>query len=527
MQIFVGKHGAERMFEMTKSDLSYNNILVMCDNPDNCIKYLKCYPNASVWNGWNEDKIEAFYKLQYERAKSLKYFDETQGGLLIGEVYGKLKSKSLQLIAMNLKSMNIHVRLTLNDEFDIEPRIREKASISYDPITSLQRIVEPQLIVEPQQVVLVRGYKNILTEWFKQNVVENVVITNYIISEPCTLLALTEDIVSSLIWAEKNHPSKTVYIISDIFVNYEVVSRIVHIDGTLIHEVTRHNYEEGSFIRLMKRILEIGHDSQDRTGTGTLSLFGHQLEFSLRNQTLPMMTTRKMSLKGVFEELMFYLKGETDAIELANRGCKVWLANTTREELDKRGFQHMPVGDMGHSYGFSFRHYGGDYKTCRDDYTGVGFDQLTWLINEIQTNPHSRRLIITLLEPNYAHKAVLPPCLYSYQFYVRDSFLSCMMTQRSSDYFTAGPWNVLTGALLTYLIASVCDLNPDKLVWNIGDVHLYKNLISFAKEQIQRDPYPFPKISIKKRTCITDYEYKDISLYRYQSHSAIKPIMNV
>ena len=520
MQIFVGKHGAERMFEMTKSDPNYNNILVMCDNPDNCIKYLKLYPNAYVWNGWNEDKIEAFFGRARDRKdmnESVKYFDETQGGLLIVEVYGKLKSKSLQHIAMNLKSMNIRVRLTLNDEFDIEPCIREQASISYDPITDTQ----------PQQVVLVTGYKNVLTKWFRQNVIGNVLITNYAISEPCTLVALKEDIVSTLIWAEKNYPFKTVYIISDVFMNYDVVSRVVHVEGTLIHEVTRHNYEEGSFIRLMKRILEMGHDSQDRTGTGTLSLFGHQLEFSLRNQSLPMMTTRKMTLKGVFEELMFYLKGETDAMELAKRGCKVWLANTTREELDKRGFQYMPVGDMGHSYGFSFRHYGGDYKTCRDDYTGVGFDQLTWLINEIRTNPNSRRLIITLLEPNYAHKAVLPPCLHSYQFYVRNSFLSCMMTQRSSDYFTAGPWNVLTGALLTYLIASVCDLKPDKLVWNIGDVHLYKNLISFAEEQIQRDPYPFPKISIKKRTCITDYEYTDISIYKYQSHSTIKPIMNV
>ena len=426
-------------------------------------------------------------------------------------------------------------------------------------------------------------------EWFKKNTINHVVIMgnityksigkplsdriNIVITNDCDKKHNNEnlfyftDIINAIIFAEKTYPTKIIFVIGgasiyDYFkqnrlIDKELITEIDNDvacdryylsdnlndnlsdnnnkvlltklqDGTSIYQITHVNHEEMKFLELMKEILHKGYDSDDRTNIGTKSLFGRQLTFNLRHGTFPLLTTRKMFFKGIFEELMFYLRGDTNALHLAEKGVKVWLPNTTREELDKRQLHNMPVGDMGHSYGFSFRHFGGEYKTCMHDYNDYnGFDQLTWLINEIKTNPNSRRLIISLWEPNMMHKTVLPPCLYQYQFYVRDGYLSCMMTQRSSDYFTAGGWNVATGALLTYLISIICNLKPDQLIWNIGDVHLYKNLIEQANMQITRTPFLWPKIIIKKKTNITDFTYDDVKIYKYQYHPAINGCMNV
>ena len=180
---------------------------------------------------------------------------------------------------------------------------------------------------------------------------------------------------------------------------------------------------------------------------------------------------------------------------------------------------------MGHSYGFSFRHFGGEYKNCKADYTNVGYDQLTELIKEINTNPYSRRLRISLWEPNNIHKAALPPCLEQYQFYIRDKKISCMMTQRSSDVGIAGGWNVATGALLTILLAHVCKLSPDNLIWNIGDCHVYNNIVNQLKEQISRQPYLYPKLYLRDSENITnieDFQFENMDLVGYQYHPSIK-----
>jgi thymidylate synthase len=257
------------------------------------------------------------------------------------------------------------------------------------------------------------------------------------------------------------------------------------------------NEEEREFLRLGKKILENGDFRHERTGAGAYSLFGHQLHFDLRNNTFPLLTTRKMFLTGIFEELMFYLRGQTDNQILESKGVKVWTANTTREFLDSRGLQHLPIGDMGPSYGFLFRHFGASYENCKTNYKGQGQDQLADLIKKIKTNPTDRRLIISLWDPINKDKCPLPPCLYNYQFYVRDKYLSCMMTQRSSDYAVAGGWNVATGALFVILLAVVCGLEPETLIWNIGDAHLYANVVDGFKIQLERTPRPFPKLFVK------------------------------
>lgn len=300
----------------------------------------------------------------------------------------------------------------------------------------------------------------------------------------------------------------------DIVTNY-MESLVGVVGPATILKRTTINADEQAHLNLMGKLLACGTDTIDRTSTGTLSLFGERLEFDI-SSVFPLMTSRKMFFRGIFTELMLFIRGQTNNQILVDAGVNVWIGNTSRGQLDKNGLSQLPVGDMGHSYGFSLRHFGGKYIDCHTDYTGVGFDQLTWLINEIKTNPNSRRLRLSLWEPNHMHMAALPPCLEQYQFYVRDNMLSCMMTQRSSDFAIASGWNVATGALLTYMIAAVCGLKPHKLIWNIGDVHLYKNCIAGVQEQLKRHPNIYPVLKFKLiPNEICDFTFDDLLLINY------------
>ncbi len=286
------------------------------------------------------------------------------------------------------------------------------------------------------------------------------------------------------------------------------------------------NYEELQCLSVMKDLLEYGNTKLDRTGTGTKSLFGKQLRFDLSNNSFPLMTTRKMFIRGIFAELMLFIRGQTDSKILEDQKINIWKGNTSRQFLDSRGLNHLPVGDMGASYGFLFRHFGAKYIDCKTNYGTEGVDQLKNVINTIKSNPSDRRIIISLWDPTNLNSCPLPPCLYNYQFYVNGKELSCMMTQRSSDFIVAGGWNVATGALLTYLIATVCDLTPSELIWNIGDVHVYNNLIEQAKIQIKRLPKMYPKLFVKKRDNIEDFEYADLEMLSYVPDAAIEMVMN-
>ena len=287
------------------------------------------------------------------------------------------------------------------------------------------------------------------------------------------------------------------------------------------------NKEEKNMLNTINYIINNGIIKKDRTGVGTLSSFGHNFRFDLTNNNFPLMTSRKLFFRGIFEELMFYIRGETDTKILSDKGINVWNDNTNRSFLDSRGLIDLPDGDMGHSYGFSFRHFGAEYMNCYTDYKGKGFDQLYYVINEIKNNPNSRRLIISLWEPNNMHRASLPPCLYQYQFYVSGGYLSCMMTQRSSDFILAGGWNVATGALFTYLIAYFTGYKPRELIWNIGDIHIYNNGIDSALAQVKRTPNIYPKLFLKNMPFrIEDVKYENVEIINYNPQSNISVPMN-
>ena len=229
---------------------------------------------------------------------------------------------------------------------------------------------------------------------------------------------------------------------------------------------------------------------------------------------------------------MFYISGKTDNTILTEKNIHVWDGNTTREFLDNRGLSHYPEGDLGETYGFNFRHYGAEYKTCDENYKGQGFDQLANVIDLIKNNPNSRRIIIDLWNSSTLHKAALPPCLCKYQFYINtnDKKLDLMIYIRSSDYFLANNWNAATGALFVHLICNLegIDLTPGTLTVVTGDTHLYTSHVDQAKENIIRKPRPFPKLIVKnKKQNIEDFTYEDIELIGYKPYPSIKASMAV
>jgi len=290
----------------------------------------------------------------------------------------------------------------------------------------------------------------------------------------------------------------------------------------------------------MRNILYSGTSNDDRTGVGTLSLFGSMLKYDLRD-TFPLCTTKRMFFRAIFEELIFYLSGKTDNKILQAKGIHVWDGNTSREFLDKRGLSHYEEGDMGQTYGFNYRHFGGDYKGCNIDYglgtdTHVGYDQVANIIHLIKNEPSSRRIIIDLWDCSTIDKAALPSCLCKYQFNVNTSKkeLNLAIYLRSSDFFLANNWNSTCGALFVHLLCNMegIDLTPGDLTVFIADAHLYKSHIEQVKLNLERQPLPFPKLLIKltngeKKQNILDFKFEDLDLIGYKSYPNIKAEMAI
>jgi len=298
------------------------------------------------------------------------------------------------------------------------------------------------------------------------------------------------------------------------------------------------NQEELNYLRLLRDILH-GSERTDRTGVGTYSIFGSQLRFSLENNKVPMLTTKKIFTKGVIEELLFFLRGETDTKKLEAKGVNIWKGNTTREFLDKRGLVDLPEGDMGKGYSFQYRNFGGKIISNKYDANkrppmnryADGVDQINEALNLLKTDPYSRRILVSAWNPKQLSETSLPPCHCFYQMYVDNGKLSLQWYQRSVDAFLGWPINVLSYAILTRLFAKAANLEPGELIFTGGDIHIYKNHIKQVMEQLSRDPYPFPTMNINKKIeTVEDMEnlsYEDFIFENYQCHPTIKAPMCV
>jgi len=298
------------------------------------------------------------------------------------------------------------------------------------------------------------------------------------------------------------------------------------------------NLEESNYLELLKNILHNGSERKDRTGIGTKGIFGTQLRFSLENNKVPMLTTKKMFSKGVIEELLFFLRGETDTNKLMDKGVNIWKGNTTREFLDKRGLTHLPDGYMGKGYGFQWRKFGENKRTLLapdgynyDHYSAYGVDQLKQVVDTLKTNPTDRRIIMTAWNPQQLPEMALPPCHMMVQFYVDSGKLSAQFYMRSIDTFLGLPFNILSYAILTRIVAQTVGMEAKELVFVGGDTHIYLNHFSQVVDQICREPFPFPTMTIyKKLETVEDIEALQLSDFRfegYQSHPSIKAKMAV
>ena len=289
---------------------------------------------------------------------------------------------------------------------------------------------------------------------------------------------------------------------------------------------------EIQYLQLMNKILTDGIDRPDRTGTGTIALFGTRQEYNLL-EAFPLCTTKHMFFRAIFEELALYLSGRTDNTILQSKDIHIWDGNTSREFLDRRGLKDYPDGDMGETYGFNFRHYGAEYAGCDKDYTGQGYDQIANLVHLLKTDPTSRRMIINLWNPATQHKAALPACLMMYQFFVDTiaKTLSVQIYLRSSDYFLANNWNACTGALLVHMLCRLdgIDLTPGKLIVVTGDTHLYKTHLEQVNTNLVRQPFLPCQVFIKgpPRQSLTDFKFEDLRLIGYKAHPNIPAPMAV
>ncbi|CDI98732.1 thymidylate synthase [Echinococcus multilocularis] len=281
-------------------------------------------------------------------------------------------------------------------------------------------------------------------------------------------------------------------------------------------------YGEAGYLNLVRRVLTEGVLRQDRTGTGTWSIFGPQMRFNLRKGDFPLLTTKQTFFRGILEELLWFIRGSTDSKELSAKKVRFWDANGSRAFLDELGFTDREEGDLGPVYGFQWRHCGADYIDCKTDYSGQGVDQLANCIKLIRERPWDRRILLVAWNARDLHKMVLPPCHCLVQFYVANKELSCMLYQRSGDIGLGVPFNIASYALLTLMIAHVTGLKPGEFVHTIGDCHIYTNHKEALELQIKRKPRPFPKLLIKREVKeIDEFIAEDFELVGYDPHPKI------
>lgn len=288
------------------------------------------------------------------------------------------------------------------------------------------------------------------------------------------------------------------------------------------------NAEEVQYLETIRRIIETGDKREDRTGVGTLSIFGTQMRYSLRDNVLPLLTTKRVFFRGVAEELLWFIKGCTNAKDLQTKNIHIWDGNSTREFLDASGFADREEGDLGPVYGFQWRHFGAKYKTCHDDYTGQGIDQLAEVITRIKTNPTDRRIIMSAWNPVDVPQMALPPCHCLAQFFVANGELSCQLYQRSADMGLGVPFNIASYALLTHMIAHVTGLKAGEFIHTTGDTHVYLNHIEPLKEQLQRQPKQFPTLMFKRNVqSLDEFKFEDFEVCGYDPYPTIKMQMAV
>ncbi len=289
--------------------------------------------------------------------------------------------------------------------------------------------------------------------------------------------------------------------------------------------------DELSYLQLLKDIMSKGDFRQTRNGF-TYSLFGKTLSFDVRDK-FPLLTTKRMFFRGIIEELLFFLRGETNSKLLENKGVNIWKGNTSNEFIRSRNLPYEE-GDMGPMYGYQWIHFGAKYRGMNAEYGNEGYNQLEYVIKLLREDPMSRRIIMTTYNPEMAEEGVLYPCHgIVTQFYVNELnnnyYVSIQTYLRSNDMFLGSPFNIASYAAMLYIICQYLGpkYKPDRVIMNIGDAHIYEEHIEQCLEQIKRQPYSFPKLRIREFSRIEDLRYDDFELVDYKYHSVLTAPMKV
>jgi thymidylate synthase len=283
-------------------------------------------------------------------------------------------------------------------------------------------------------------------------------------------------------------------------------------------------HEEQQYLDLIKKIIEEGSDEEGRNGKVRVYI-GASMRFSLKDNKIPFLTTKQLAWKTCLKELLWFMNGYTDNKLLKEQKVNIWNENGSRDFLDSRGLQHLEEDDLGAVYGHQWRHFNAQYKDCHTDYTGKGIDQLSYIIEQLK-NPEtrtSRRLVMSAWNPCQLDEMALPPCHVLCQFnVVKGNQLSCCLYQRSGDVGLGVPFNIASYAILTHIIASICNLEPYEFMYFLSNAHIYDDHLESLREQIKREPLPFPTFHITEPLkSIEEISMNHFELRDYKYHSKI------
>jgi thymidylate synthase len=317
----------------------------------------------------------------------------------------------------------------------------------------------------------------------------------------------------------------------DLFGYYNITGYSDEMDGISLKyryiylSLRSGSHQEQKYLDTIKKILHLGEERTDRTNTGTISCFGESIRFDISN-SIPLMTSKKVSFKNIVEELLWFCKGQTDSKILSEKGVNIWKGNSSRKFLDSRGLHDNKEGECGPIYGHQWRRFG-----QRPGENGTGVDQLKYVEELLNTDPYSRRIVISAWNPYDSDKMALLPCHTSVQWYVTNStHLNCLFTMRSSDFALASCYNIVSYSILTYILAKRHNMKPGEIIYNAGDCHIYKNHLKAVNEQFKRKFRPFPCLEMSediKTKNWEDMDYSDFTLVGYFPNGAIKMDMAV
>lgn len=293
---------------------------------------------------------------------------------------------------------------------------------------------------------------------------------------------------------------------------------------------TSENEEERQYLNLINDIINKGSLERGRNGN-TYVIIGGAMHFSLENNTIPLLTTKKVAWKTCLKELLWFIRGQTNNKILTDQKCNIWKGNSSREFLDSRGLVNNKEDDLGPVYGHQWRYFNASYKNCNTDYSGMGVDQLQYIIDQLKDpeTRNSRRLVMSAWNPCQLNEMALPPCHVLVQFNVtQGNKLSCSMYQRSGDVGLGVPFNIASYSFLTHLIAKHCELEAHEFLYHLGNAHIYDDHVDALKQQLNRIPHDFPTLKINvKRDNINDYNLEDFEIDNYNYHDVIKMKMRV